>query len=75
MLNYLRYLQARYLNEKGQGLVEYAVVVAVVVAIGVALVANTSGTGGIAATIKGLYDSVFKDAATKLVPAGTGTGS
>lgn len=37
MLNYLTYLKLRYLNEKGQGVVEYAAIVAVVVVIAVAL--------------------------------------
>ncbi|MDU4961764.1 MAG: pilin [Sporomusaceae bacterium] len=69
MLTYLRYFQKRYLNEKGQGLVEYAVVVAVVVAIGVAVIALTTGDDGIAGSIKSLYDNVFKDAGTKLAPA------
>jgi pilus assembly protein Flp/PilA len=43
MLTYLRYLQARYLNEKGQGMVEYAVIVAIIVGIGIALNATTDG--------------------------------
>jgi len=41
MLNYLTYLKLRYLNEKGQGVVEYAAIVAVVVAIAVTLSTGT----------------------------------
>jgi pilus assembly protein Flp/PilA len=68
MLTYLQYFKNRYLNEKGQGMVEYAVVVAVVVGIGVALTANAAGDNGIAATIRNLYNTVFNDAADRLTP-------
>ena len=54
MLTYLRYFQNRYLNEKGQGMVEYAVILAIVVAIGVALSAN----GGFQSSITTLYSTI-----------------
>lgn len=55
MFHYLTTLvQSKLENQKGQGLVEYAVVLAVVVAIGVALTAN----GGLQAAVNGLYTTV-----------------
>lgn len=64
MLTYWNYFKARYLGEKGQGMVEYAVVVGVVVAIGI--VVATSDKAGIAASIHTLYTTVFDKAATSL---------
>jgi pilus assembly protein Flp/PilA len=69
MLTTWRYLKLRYLNEKGQGMVEYAVVVAVVIAIGVVLAKSDSG---IATTISEVYKSVFDKA--KNIGATTGNG-
>jgi pilus assembly protein Flp/PilA len=60
MLTIWRYFKSRYLNEKGQGMVEYAVVVAVVIAIGVALASNQSGD--IATAVTNLYKNVFNKA-------------
>lgn len=47
MLDFIQYLKARYVSEKAQGIVEYALILAFVVAIaGVALSASTgSGLG------------------------------
>lgn len=59
MLTYLNYLKMNYLNEKGQGMVEYAVILAVVVAIGVALI-GTNGT--LSTQVASLYNSVFTKA-------------
>lgn len=53
MLNYLTYLKLRYLNEKGQGVVEYAAIVAVVVVIAVAL-----GNGTFKTAVTGLYTNL-----------------
>lgn len=61
MLTYLNHLKTHYLNEKGQGMVEYAVVVAVVVAAGIAVIGTGDGT--LATEIKSLYTSVFTKAA------------
>lgn len=55
---YLQYLSNRYLNEKGQGMVEYAVVVAVVIAIGVALLAT--GGGSISGYITDIFKSILR---------------
>ncbi|EIW20449.1 MULTISPECIES: hypothetical protein [Pelosinus] len=62
MLTYLKHLKIHYLNEKGQGMVEYAVVVAVVIAIGVALLGD-GGAGTITETVTNLYTTVFGRAA------------
>lgn len=53
MLNYLTYLKLRYLNEKGQGVVEYAAIVAVVVVIAVAL-----GNGTFKNSVINLYTNL-----------------
>ena len=47
MYTYLKFLSQRYLGQKGQGIVEYAVIVAVVVAVGVALTGSSSFQTGI----------------------------
>ncbi len=61
MLSYLNYLKARYLGQEGQGMVEYAAILAIVIAVGVAL----SGDSGILSKgIKDLYTSVIDKVAT-----------
>ena len=47
MLTYWNYFSARYLGQKGQGMVEYAIVVGVVIAAGVALTANGGFSNGV----------------------------
>ncbi|SEJ79719.1 pilus assembly protein Flp/PilA [Propionispira arboris] len=64
MLTYWTYFKARYLSEKGQGMVEYAVVVGIVVAIGVAVAANNNAA--IATAIQNLYTNVFNRAAARI---------
>ncbi|MBR3624484.1 MAG: pilin protein [Selenomonadaceae bacterium] len=54
MLEILKYLKARYLSEKGQGMVEYALILAFVVAIA----AYLSNSGGIGGALKDTFDSV-----------------
>ncbi len=61
MLSYLNHFKMRYLNEKGQGMVEYAVIVAVVVVIGIAL---TGENGTLSKGITDLYTAVFAKANT-----------
>lgn len=61
---YWNYFKARYLSEKGQGMVEYAVVVGIVVAIGV--VVASSDKASIAKSIHNLYTNVFNKASTSL---------
>lgn len=55
MLTYLTLFKARYLNQKGQGMVEYAVIVAIVVGIGIALSAND---GALRTAINGLFNNI-----------------
>ncbi len=54
MMAYLEYLKARYLGEKGQGMVEYALILAFVVAIA----AYLSGSGGIGDAISNVFVKV-----------------
>ena len=53
MMEIIDYLKARYLSEKGQGMAEYALVLAFVVAIIVAV-----GTTGLSDAIKSAVDKV-----------------
>ncbi len=57
MMEIIDYLKARYLSEKGQGMVEYALVLAFVVAIIVAI-----GTTDLSEAIK----SAFKKVSTQI---------
>lgn len=59
MLTYLSFLKDRYLDQTGQGMVEYAVIIAVVVAIGIALI-GTNGT--LSTEVTNLYNAVFTKA-------------
>ena len=45
MLAVLNYLKVRYLGEKGQGMVEYALILAFVVAVAVAVFAHGTDSG------------------------------
>ena len=57
MLAVLNYLKVRYLGEKGQGMVEYALILAFVVAV--ATVVFVQGTNsGLGAAINGIVDKV-----------------
>ena len=58
MLNMLAALKDRYMSQKAQGMVEYALIIAFVVALAVALTSN----GGLSGAIKG----VFGDAASQI---------
>lgn len=51
------YVKARYLSEKGQGMIEYALLMAFAVAIGVA-VYNTSGTDGLRGALTSIVTKV-----------------
>lgn len=53
MLEMVTYLKNRYMSEKAQGMVEYALIIAFVVAIAVAL----SSDGGLANAISGVFSS------------------
>ncbi len=50
MMAYLEYLKARYLGEKGQGMVEYALILAFVVVIAGYLTGNTGIGNAISST-------------------------
>lgn len=53
MLEIVKYLKARYLTEKGQDLVEYALLLAFVVAVGAVIV---GGTDSISDSVKAIFD-------------------
>lgn len=63
------YVNARYLNGKGQGIVEYALILAFVIAVAAALL---SGGG-----IREAVTNIFKDVTDKLngTPSGGATGT
>lgn len=56
MLTILNYFRARYMSEKAQGIVEYALVIAFVVAIGAVLV--KTGEGSLTAGIQKIFESL-----------------
>ncbi len=58
MLEVIKYLKARYLSEKAQGIVEYALILAFVLILATAL----TNPGG----IKEKIEAVFKDVSTQL---------
>lgn len=57
MLAMMKYLRDRYLSEKAQGMVEYALIIAFVVALAVFLTNGDLGTA---------IQNVFGDAATQI---------
>ena len=54
MMEIIDYLKARYLSEKGQGMAEYALVLAFVVAV----IAFVNTNGGLGDAIKSAFDKV-----------------
>ena len=58
MLEILNYLRGRYMSEKAQGMVEYALILAFVVALAIVLT-NTEG-------LKGAISTVFSSATSQL---------
>lgn len=64
MLIYWNYLNARYLGQKGQGMVEYAVILAFVVVVA----AGIASSGDLQTAVKKVFTDVkglFPPAATK----------
>ncbi|MDD7055705.1 MAG: pilin protein [Selenomonadaceae bacterium] len=61
MLEILKYLKARYMTEKAQGIVEYALILAFVVALAAVL----TGNNGVSAAVKGTFSSVVTQLKTK----------
>ena len=59
MLEILNYLRGRYMSEKAQGMVEYALILAFVVALAIVL---TNTDGG----LKGAISTVFSSATSQL---------
>lgn len=53
MLEIVKYLKARYLSEKGQDLVEYALLLALVVVVGAVIV---GGTDNIASHVRSIFN-------------------
>lgn len=68
MFTILYHLKNRYLSQKAQGIVEYALILAFVVAIAIFI---TSGNNNLSDAIKG----VFTDTAKQVKGTGTGTGN
>ncbi len=54
MLQILNYLRVRYVSEKAQGIVEYALLLALVVVVGSVLIGNNS----LATSIKTIFNNV-----------------
>lgn len=54
MLEIVEYLKARYISEKAQGIVEYALILAFVVAVAAAL----TNTGGLQEKVKTVFTNV-----------------
>ena len=67
MMAMFSYVNARYLNGKGQGIVEYALILAFVIVVAAAL----SADGGITTAVT----NIFTDVANKLNNAGTTTAN
>ena len=53
MLEIVKYLKARYLSEKGQDLVEYALLLALVVVVGAVIV---GGTDNISSHVQSIFN-------------------
>lgn len=64
MVEILNYLKARYVGEKAQGIVEYALILAFVVVLATALVQSGSIANG--------AKNVFNNVANLFTPAATG---
>lgn len=65
MLEIVKYLKARYLTEKGQDLVEYALLLAFVVAVGAVIVGGTDSISDSVKAIFGKAKSIMNDAKPK----------
>lgn len=59
MFTILEHLKNRYLSQKAQGIVEYALILAFVVGIAIALTSNDTG-------LKDAIEGLFKNTSTKL---------
>ncbi|MBQ1875871.1 MAG: pilin protein [Selenomonas sp.] len=70
MLEILKYLKARYMTEKAQGIVEYALILAFVVALAAVL----TGNNGVSAAVKGTFSSVVNQLNGTTTPAAGSNG-
>jgi len=68
MKEMLRYINWRYLNNKGQGIVEYALILVFVVAIAAIALSTDSGIGD-------ALQKAFERVANALSPTGAGSGT
>lgn len=67
MVEILNYLKARYLSEKAQGIVEYALILAFVVVIA----AGISNSGSIANGVQNVFNNVANLFTTPATKSGT----
>ena len=66
LITYAKMLKDRYLSQKAQGMVEYALIIAFVIVVAAAL----SSDGGLTAAISGIFDKT----ATRVNNANTAAG-
>jgi len=71
MKEILRYINLRYLNNKGQGIVEYALILVFVVAIAAVVLTTNSGLGD---ALNTAFNKVI-NALNGTTGTGTGTGT
>jgi len=72
MKEMLRYINLRYLNNRGQGIVEYALILVFVVAIAAIALSTDKGIGQ---ALQDAFDSVAKALSPTGAGSGTGTGT
>lgn len=70
VIEILKYLKARYVSEKAQGIVEYALILAFVAVIAAALF----GSDGIQGSIEKVFDNIEGLLQNGAAKSGTGTG-
>ena len=71
MKEILRYINLRYLNNKGQGIVEYALILVFVVAIAALVLTSDTDFGK---ALKGAFDKVVTALGGTPTGGGAGTG-
>ena len=69
MLQILNYLRVRYVSEKAQGIVEYALLLALVVVVGAVLIGNNS----LATSIQTIFNNI-KGLLEKAATSSSATG-
>ena len=72
MKEILRYINLRYLNNKGQGIVEYALILVFVVAIAVL---STSTDEGLGSALQGAFNKVITALGGTTTTTGGGAGA